>query len=156
MIRHDQSLSWSDLRHIRDKFYTPTEMHKLRRGTYAIQWSFQNCTACDLIFGRADLGQPWLCAQLRQNETPVETLFHRKYKYSLILFVHLLSLSLAKRITDWQPRYGKRSRGRQVKRWRDDIVQMKGITWGRDAGQQDDWRRDAEGYILQWMDGASV
>ena len=24
-----------------------------------------------------------------------------------------------KRITDWQPRYGKRSRGRQVKRWRD-------------------------------------
>ena len=33
-----------------------------------------------------------------------------------------------KRITDWQPRYGKRSRGRQAKRWRDDIVQMKGIT----------------------------
>ena len=33
---------------------------------------------------------------------------------------------------------------------------MKGITWGRDAGQRDDWRRDAEGYILQWMDGASV
>ena len=61
-----------------------------------------------------------------------------------------------KRITDWQPRYGKRSRGRQVKRWRDDIVQMKGITWGRDAGQRDDWRRDAEGYILQWVDGASV
>ena len=61
-----------------------------------------------------------------------------------------------KRITDWQPRYGKRSRGRQVKRWRDDIVQMKGITWGRDAGQRDDWRRDAEGYTLQWMDGASV
>ena len=26
----------------------------------------------------------------------------------------------------------------------------------RDAGQRDDWRRDAEGYILQWMDGASV
>ena len=60
-----------------------------------------------------------------------------------------------KRITDWQTRYGKRSRGRQVKRWRDDIVQMKGITLGRDAGQRDDWRRDAEGYILQLMDGAS-
>ena len=44
----------------------------------------------------------------------------------------------------------------EVKRWRDDIVQMKGITWGRDAEQRDDWRRDAEGYILQWMDGASV
>ena len=43
-----------------------------------------------------------------------------------------------------------------MKRWRDDIVQMKGITSGRDAGQRDDWRRDAEGYILQWMDGASV
>ena len=56
----------------------------------------------------------------------------------------------------WCGLYGKRSRGRQVKRWRDDIVQMKGITWGRDAEQRDDWRRDAEGYILQWMDGASV
>ena len=60
-----------------------------------------------------------------------------------------------KRITDWQPREGKRSRGSQMKWWRDDIVQMKGITWGREARQRDEWKRGAEGYILQWMDKAS-
>ncbi|GFR61318.1 hypothetical protein ElyMa_001843000 [Elysia marginata] len=32
---------------------------------------------------------------------------------------------------------------------------MKGITWGRDARKRDGWRRDAEGYTLQWMDRAS-
>ncbi|GFR82685.1 hypothetical protein ElyMa_005958000 [Elysia marginata] len=39
---------------------------------------------------------------------------------------------------------GTRSPGRQEEMWRDDIAQMKGVTWGRDAGQRDGWRRDAE------------
>ncbi|GFN77359.1 endonuclease-reverse transcriptase [Plakobranchus ocellatus] len=56
------------------------------------------------------------------------------------------------RVTEWQPRNGKRSRGRQARIWRDDIVKMKGNTWSRDARDRDEWRRDAEGYILQWMD----
>ncbi|GFS13130.1 hypothetical protein ElyMa_001389100 [Elysia marginata] len=43
------------------------------------------------------------------------------------------------------------------KGWRDDIdlVQMKGITWGRGGRLRDEWRRDEEDYILQWMDRAS-
>ncbi|GFN78979.1 endonuclease-reverse transcriptase [Plakobranchus ocellatus] len=52
-------------------------------------------------------------------------------------------------------RIGKRSRGRQARRWRDDIVNTKGNTWSRDARDRDEWKRDAEGYILQWMDRAS-
>ena len=59
------------------------------------------------------------------------------------------------RITEWQPRNGKRSRGRQIQRWRDDIVQWKGTTWGRDARQRERWQDSAEGYILQWMNKAS-
>ncbi|GFO46854.1 endonuclease-reverse transcriptase [Plakobranchus ocellatus] len=59
------------------------------------------------------------------------------------------------RVTDWQPRNGKRSRGRQARRWRDDIVKTKGNRWSRDARDRDEWKRDAEGYILQWMDIAS-
>ncbi|GFO43775.1 endonuclease-reverse transcriptase [Plakobranchus ocellatus] len=31
------------------------------------------------------------------------------------------------RVTEWQPRNGKRSRGRQARRWRDDIVKTKEI-----------------------------
>ncbi|GFS05568.1 hypothetical protein ElyMa_006523600 [Elysia marginata] len=61
---------------------------------------------------------------------------------------------MTKRIIDWQPRNRKKLRGRQVKRCRDDIVQMKAITWGRDTRQQDEWRPDAEGYTLQWIDRA--
>ncbi|GFO50048.1 endonuclease-reverse transcriptase [Plakobranchus ocellatus] len=59
------------------------------------------------------------------------------------------------RVTEWQPRNGKRSRGRQARRWRDDIVKTKGNTWSRDARDRDECRRDAEGYILQWLDRAS-
>ncbi|GFO16509.1 endonuclease-reverse transcriptase [Plakobranchus ocellatus] len=59
------------------------------------------------------------------------------------------------RVTEWQARNGKRSRGRQARRWRDDIVKTKGNAWSRDARDRDEWRRDAEGYILQWMDRVS-
>ena len=60
-----------------------------------------------------------------------------------------------KKIIEWQPRNGKRSRGRQNKRWRDDIVQHKGMTWSRAASDRESWRSESEGYILQWMDTAS-
>ena len=59
------------------------------------------------------------------------------------------------RITNWQPRIGKRSRGRPTIRWRDDLVQHKGATWGRKARERESWKSSAEGYILQWMDTAS-
>ena len=59
------------------------------------------------------------------------------------------------RTTEWRPRNGRRTRGRQQMRWRDDIVKAKGATWSRDARDRQGWRDGAEGYILQWMDGAS-
>ncbi|GFR63148.1 endonuclease-reverse transcriptase [Elysia marginata] len=58
------------------------------------------------------------------------------------------------RVTEWQPRNGKRSRGRQARRWRDDIVRTMGNAWTREAKEREEWRRGAEGFILQWMDGA--
>ena len=60
------------------------------------------------------------------------------------------------RVTDWQPRNGKRSRGRQTRRWRDDIVQQKGMAWSRAAKDRERWRTDSKGYILQWMDRGTV
>ncbi|GFR63481.1 dystrophin [Elysia marginata] len=58
------------------------------------------------------------------------------------------------RVTEWQPRNGKRSRGRQARRWRGDIVRTMGNTWTREAKDKEEWRHGAEGLILQWMDGA--
>ncbi|GFR69251.1 endonuclease-reverse transcriptase [Elysia marginata] len=58
------------------------------------------------------------------------------------------------RVTEWQPRNGKKSKGRQARRWRDDIVRTMGNTWTREAKDKEKWRRGAEGLILQWMDVA--
>jgi hypothetical protein len=56
-----------------------------------------------------------------------------------------------KRITEWQPRTGKRRRGRQKRRWRDDITSYLGSTWTRQAQDRDRWKLLEEGYIQQWM-----
>ncbi|GFR71236.1 endonuclease-reverse transcriptase [Elysia marginata] len=57
--------------------------------------------------------------------------------------------------TEWQPRIGKRSRGRQPLRWSNSIAKVKGRLWHREAGDKNRWRLDTQGYILQWMDKAS-
>ena len=56
-----------------------------------------------------------------------------------------------KRLTDWQPRTGKRRRGRQKRRWRDDITTYLGTTWARTAQDRGRWQLLEEGYIRQWM-----
>ena len=38
-----------------------------------------------------------------------------------------------KRCTEWQPRRGKRSKGRPCRRWKDDITRKEGTTWNRKA-----------------------
>ena len=57
-----------------------------------------------------------------------------------------------KRCTEWQPRRGKRSRGRPSRRWQDDITRKEGTTWTRQATHRGQWKTLMEGYILPWMD----
>lgn len=59
-----------------------------------------------------------------------------------------------KRVTEWQPRTGKRRRGRQKRRWRDDLTTYMGVTWARDAQDRQRWKGHEEGYIRQWVDTA--
>ena len=59
-----------------------------------------------------------------------------------------------KRATEWQPRTGKRKRGRPKRRWRDDLDAFLGISWARLAQDRDKWQNHEEGYIQQWMDTA--
>ena len=58
------------------------------------------------------------------------------------------------RTTEWTPRDMKRSRGRQKRRWRDDLEEYFGTTWPRKARNRDEWRILTEGYIQQWMNMA--
>ena len=61
-----------------------------------------------------------------------------------------------KRCQEWQPRGGKRSKGRLSRRWQDDIAKKEGATWNRKATDRRQWKALMEGYILQWMDKALV
>ena len=61
-----------------------------------------------------------------------------------------------KRCTQWQPRRGKRSRGRPSRIWQDDITEKEGTTWIRKATDRRQWKTLMEGYILQWMDKAQT
>ncbi|GBP15298.1 5'-nucleotidase [Eumeta japonica] len=51
----------------------------------------------------------------------------------------------SKLITHWYPREGKRKRGRQQKRWDDDIRKV-GITWSRVARERSEWSRLEEAF----------
>ncbi|GFO06076.1 endonuclease-reverse transcriptase [Plakobranchus ocellatus] len=55
----------------------------------------------------------------------------------------------------WQPRSGRRDRGRPEARWMNDIRRAAGSQWQRKAQDRRKWKTSAEGYILQWMDKAS-
>ena len=59
-----------------------------------------------------------------------------------------------KQMKEWQPRRGKRTRGRPSRRWQDDITEKEGTTWIRKATDRQRWKTLMEGYILQWMDKA--
>ena len=57
-----------------------------------------------------------------------------------------------KRLTEWQPRTGKRRRGRQKRRWRDDITSYMGsATWTRTAMRRLEWKRPKEDFTRHWM-----
>ena len=57
-----------------------------------------------------------------------------------------------KLVTEWRPRLGTRSQGRQKTRWRDDIVKFMGITWMRVAQDRIEWHELEEAFALQWAD----
>ena len=58
--------------------------------------------------------------------------------------------------TEWQPRRGKRARGRPSRRWQDHITQKEETTWTRKATDRRQWKTLMEGCILQWMEIAQV
>ncbi|GBP85893.1 Putative uncharacterized transposon-derived protein F52C9.6 [Eumeta japonica] len=52
-------------------------------------------------------------------------------------------------LTEWQPRDGTRKRGRQAKRWMDDMRKIGKATWSRKARDREEWKRLEEAYVSQ-------
>lgn len=50
-------------------------------------------------------------------------------------------------VTEWYPRDGKRNKGRQTKRWEDDIKKVAGPEWSRIAKDRQKWRSLEEAYV---------
>lgn len=52
----------------------------------------------------------------------------------------------SKDVTEWCPRHNKRNKGRQRRRWEDDIRRIAGITWTRQAQNRIQWQALGEAY----------
>lgn len=52
----------------------------------------------------------------------------------------------SERIVHWYPRDATRTRGRQKKRWKDDIVEVAGVTWTRLAQDRKAWACKEEAF----------
>lgn len=50
-------------------------------------------------------------------------------------------------ITEWYPRESRRSRGRQPKRWEDDLKQVAGPEWLRTAKDRNKWKSLEEAFV---------
>ena len=56
------------------------------------------------------------------------------------------------KITEWTPREQTRRRGRQSRRWMDDIREFGGVTWMRNAQDRGKWKVDEEAFLQQWSE----
>ena len=96
------------------------------------------------------------CSEIRKRTKIIEIIEYtlkQKWKWA----GHIARMNdnrWTKRCTEWQPRRGKRPRGRPSRRWQDDITEKVGTAWIRKATDRRQWKTLMEGYILQWMDKA--
>ena len=96
------------------------------------------------------------CAEIRKRTKIIDIIEYtlkQKWKWAGHI-ARLKDNRWTRRCTEWQPRRGRRSRGRPSRRWQDDITEKEGTTWIRKATDRRRWKTLMEGYILQWMDKA--
>ncbi len=54
------------------------------------------------------------------------------------------------KVTEWQPRNGRRNQGRQRVRWRDEIRAFTGPRWSSLTSDRERWRMLGKAFVLQW------
>jgi hypothetical protein len=55
-----------------------------------------------------------------------------------------------RKILQWRPWAGQRSRGRPITRWYDDLKRTAGLHWVRTAEDRDRWHALREAYVQNW------
>ena len=131
-ILQDKQLPISLKKQVMDQCILPTM-------TYGCQtWSLNKQTTNKLRTAQRAMERKMLGLKLK-DKIPcseiidiIEYTLKQKWKWA----GHIARLNdnrWTKRCTEWQPRRGKRSRGRPSRRWQDDITEKEGTTWIREA-----------------------
>ena len=100
------------------------------------------------------------CSEIRKRTEIIDVIeytLNQKWKWAGHI-ARIKDNRWTKRCTEWQPRRGKRSRGRPSRRWhrrwQDDITEKGGNHLDLESNRQTTWKTFMESYILQWMDKA--
>ena len=83
------------------------------------------------------------CSEIRKRPKIIDiTEYTLKQKWKWASHIERLKDNRwTKRCTEWQPRRGKRSRGRPRRRWQDDITEKEETTWIRKATDRRQWMK---------------
>ena len=96
------------------------------------------------------------CSEIR-NRTKIiditEYTLKQKWRWAGHI-ARMMDNGWTKRSTEWQPRRGKRSRGRPSRRWQDDITRKEETTWNRKATDKRTME-DTDGGLHPAVDGQS-
>ena len=82
------------------------------------------------------------CSEIRKRtkiNDSIEYTLKQKWKWAGHI-ARMKDNRWTKRCTEWQPRRGKRSRGRPSRRWQDDITEKEGTAWIRKQQTDDNGR----------------
>ena len=95
------------------------------------------------------------CSEIRKRTKVIDAIEHAlKQKWKCAgQKTRMKNNRWTKRCTEWQPRRGKRSRGRPRKKIK-RREKKEETTWNRKASDRGQWKALMEGYILQWTDKA--
>ena len=118
--------------------YDPRDMRKLRTTQRAMERKMLDLKLKDKI----------PCAEIRKRTKIIDIIEYtlkQKWKWAGHI-ARLKDNRWTRRCTEWQPRRGKRSRGRPSRRWQDDITEKEGTTWIRKATDRRRWKTLMEGY----------
>ncbi|KPJ21056.1 hypothetical protein RR48_00278 [Papilio machaon] len=55
-----------------------------------------------------------------------------------------------RKVLEWRPRTDRRSVGRPLAKWTDDLVKVAGVSWMQVAQDRSSWRSLGEAYAQLW------
>ena len=83
------------------------------------------------------------CAKIGKRTKIIDKIIEYTLKQKWIWARHIARMKVnrwTKRCAVWQPKTGKKSRGRPSRRWQDDIARKEGTTWNRKATESGQWK----------------